>query len=121
LFEQTERSDSIDRREPEEQTAGLNTDRVEELTRVGGGLVEGDIGRIDDLRADSHLSGTVTRPDGSRDRILARSNRNASTCISVTQYRRLSTIIRCTTGWSALSVLPQPESSAYRAPPSSKM
>jgi hypothetical protein len=48
------------------------------------------------------------RPDASRARIDARSNRNPSTCIVSTQYRRLSTIIRRTTEWLALSVLPVP-------------
>ena len=47
-------------------------------------------------------------PDASRARIDARSNRNPSTCIVSTQYRRLSTIIRRTMGWLALNVFPVP-------------
>ena len=44
----------------------------------------------------------------SRASVLARSKRNPSTCISVTQYRRLSMIICSTRGLVIFSVLPQP-------------
>ena len=48
------------------------------------------------------------RPASSRERIEAKSNRKPSTCITSTQYRRLSTIKRRTMGWLAFSVLPVP-------------
>ena len=44
----------------------------------------------------------------SRASVLARSNRNPSTCISVTQYRSESMIICRTRGFRMFGELPQP-------------
>ena len=46
--------------------------------------------------------------NSSRARVLARSKRNPSTCMSVTQYRRLSMMSWRTFGCCMFSVLPQP-------------
>ncbi len=51
-------------------------------------------------------------PSSSRDSTDARSNRKPSTCMSATQVRRLSRIIRRTIDALALSVLPVPLKSA---------
>ena len=47
-------------------------------------------------------------PDSLRENIDARSKRKPSTCISETQYLKLSRIKRFTTEWLALRVLPVP-------------
>ena len=44
----------------------------------------------------------------SRARVAARSKRNPSTCISFTQYRRLSMMSCSTWGWRMLRLLPVP-------------
>ena len=48
------------------------------------------------------------RPASSRDKIEEKSKRKLSTCIWVTQYRRLSWISWRPIGWLAFSMLPQP-------------
>ncbi len=52
---------------------------------------------------------TITFPFRSRPRMDARSNRNPSTCMSPTQYRRHVMIRSRTTGWLQFTVLPHPE------------
>ena len=47
-------------------------------------------------------------PPSWRAKVAARSNRNPSTCISVTQYRSESMISRSVTGFPAFSELPVP-------------
>jgi hypothetical protein len=55
-------------------------------------------------------------PSEPRARAGARSKRKPSTCISLTQYRRLSVTSLSTCGCVASSVLPQPVKSTYRLP-----
>ncbi len=47
-------------------------------------------------------------PVRSRPSTLARSNRNPSTCMSVTQYRRHVRICSRTAGWLQFTVFPVP-------------
>ena len=53
----------------------------------------------------------ASKPPSVRDSAGARSKRKPSTCISETQYRRLSRIVASIGGWPVSTVLPQPVTS----------